>query len=88
MVDCTGGHRGQSVAAGRRVVLAAICRHSVVVWTRRPHAWSSVYGTSARTNAEIEPSETSGGVVDIGLQRRDGPGRLRDHDDDDDDQLW
>jgi len=50
-----------------------------------------VHGTSGSTSYETIPPvrlETVGGVlstVDMVMQRRDGPRRLRDHDDDDDD---
>ena len=50
-----------------------------------------VHGTSGSTSYETIPHvplESSGGVlstVDMVVQRRDGPRRLRDHDDDDDD---
>ena len=49
-----------------------------------------VHGTSGTTSYKTIPSvrlETSGGVlssVDMVVQRRDGPRRLRDHDDDSD----
>jgi len=50
-----------------------------------------VHGTNGSTSYETIPPvplETSGGAlstVDMVVQRRDGPRRLRDHDDDDDD---
>jgi len=58
------------------------------------HLWSGVthlvvHGTSGSTSYEMIPPirlETSGGVlstVDMVVQRRDGPRRLREHDDDD-----
>jgi len=52
-----------------------------------------VHGTSGSTTYEMIPPvrlETSGGVlstVDMVVQRRDGPRRLCDHDDDDADKI-
>jgi len=60
--------------------------HSTDLLTARGVA----HGTSGSTSYETIPTvrlETSGGVlltVDMVVQRRDGPRRLRDHDDDDD----
>ena len=48
----------------------------------------AVHGTSGSSSYETIPLESSGGVlstVDMVVQRRDGPRRLCDHDDDDDD---
>jgi len=58
--------------------------------TGRGVAHLVVHGTSGSTSYETIPPvplETSGGVlsiVDMVVQRRDGPRRLRDDDDDDD----
>jgi len=58
--------------------------------TARGVAHLVVHGTSGSTSYETIPPvrlETSGGVlstVDMVVQRRDGPRRLRDHGDDDD----
>ena len=59
--------------------------------TARGVAHLVVHGTTGSTSYETTPPvrlESSGGVlstVDLVVQRRDGPRRLRDHDDDDDD---
>jgi len=65
--------------------------HSTDLLTGRGVAHLVVHGTSGSTSYETIPPfvrlESSGGVlstVDIVVQRRDGPRRLRDHDDDDD----
>jgi len=61
--------------------------------TARGVAYLVVHGTTGSTSYETIPPvplETSGGVlstVDMVVQRRDGPRRLRDHDDDDDDRV-
>jgi len=63
--------------------------HSTDLLTACGIAHLVVHGTSGSTSYETIPSvrpETSGGVlstVDMVVQRRDGPHRLRDHDDDD-----
>ena len=60
--------------------------------TARGVAHLVVHGTTGSTSYETIPPvrlESSGGVlstVDMVVQRRDGPRRLRDHDDDDD--VW
>jgi len=65
--------------------------HSTDLLTARGVAHLVVHGTSGSTSYETIPRvrlETSGGVlstVDMVVQRRDGPGWLREHDDDDDD---
>jgi len=65
--------------------------HSTDLLTARGVAHLVVHGTSGSTSYETIPPvrlESSGGVlstVDMVEQRRDGPRRLRDHDDDDDD---
>jgi len=63
--------------------------HSTDLLTARGIAHLVVHGTSGSTSYETIPPfvrlETSGGVlptVDMVVQRRDGPHRLRDHDDD------
>jgi len=62
--------------------------HSTDLLTACGIAYLVVHGTSGSTSYEtISPVrlETSGGVlstVDMVVQRRDGPRRLRDHDDD------
>ena len=59
--------------------------------TARGVAHLVVHGTTGSTSYETIPPvqlESSGGVlstVDMVVQRRDGPRRLRDHDDDGDD---
>ena len=64
--------------------------HSTDLLTGRGVAHLVVHGTSGSTSYETIPPvrlESSGGVlstVDMVVQRRDGPRRLRDHDDDDD----
>jgi len=70
--------------------------HSTDLLTARGVAHLVVHGTSGSTSYETIPPvqlESSGGVlstVNMVVQRRDGPRRLRDHeydDDDDDDEL-
>jgi len=62
--------------------------HSTDLLTARGVAHLVVHGTSGSTSYEAIPPvrlESSGGVlstVDMVVQRRDGPRRLRDHDDD------
>ena len=64
--------------------------HSTDLLTGRGVAHLVVHGTSGSTSYETIPPvrlESSGDVlstVDMVVQRRDGPRRLRDHDDDDD----
>jgi len=64
--------------------------HSTDLLTARGVTHLVVYGTSGSTSYETippAPLESSGGVlstVDMVVQRRDGPRRLRDHDNDDD----
>jgi len=68
--------------------------HSTDLLTARGAAHLVVHGTSGSTSYETIPHvrlETSGGVlstVDMVVQQRDGPRRLRDHDDDDDDLVY
>ena len=63
--------------------------HSTDLLTTRGVAHLVVHGTSGSTSYETIPPlplESSGGVlstVDMVVQRRDGPRRLRDNDDDD-----
>ena len=63
--------------------------HSTDLLTARGVAHLVVHGTTGSTSYETIPPvrlETCGGVlstVDMVVQRRDGPRRLRDHDDDD-----
>ena len=63
--------------------------HSTDLLTARGVTHLVVHGTSGSTSYETIPPvrlETSGGVrstVDMVVQRRDGPRRLRDHRDDD-----
>ena len=63
--------------------------HSTDLLTTRGVTHLVVHGTSGSTSYETIPPvrlETSGGVVstvDMVVQRRDGPRRLRDHRDDD-----
>jgi len=63
--------------------------HSTDLVTARGVAHLGVYGTSGSNSYETIPHvrlETCGGVlstVDMVVQRRDGPRRLRDHDDND-----
>jgi len=67
---------------------ANMALHSTDLLTARGVAHLVVHGTSGSTSYETIPHvrlETSGGVlstVDMVVQRRDGPRRLRDHDDD------
>jgi len=67
--------------------------HSTDLLTTRGVAHLVVHGTSGSTSYETIPRvrlESSGDVlstVDMVVQRRDGPRRLRDHDDNDDDDL-
>ena len=68
--------------------------HSTDLLTARGVAHLVVHGTSGSTSYETIPPfvrlESSGGVlstVDMVVQRRDGPRRLRDHDDDDESQT-
>ena len=69
--------------------------HSTDLLTTRGVAHLVVHGTTGSTSYETIPPvslESSGGVlstVDMVVQRRDGPQRLRDHDNefDDDDKL-
>jgi len=61
--------------------------HSTDLLTERDVAHLVVHGTSGSTSYETIPPvrlETSGGVLSTvdQVQRRDGPRRLRDHDDD------
>jgi len=64
--------------------------HSTDLLTARGVAHLVVHGTTGSTSYETIPHvrlESCGGVlstVDMVVQRRDGPRRLRDHDDDDD----
>jgi len=64
--------------------------HSTDLLTARGVAHLVVHGTTGSTSYETIPPvplEASGGVlstVDMVVQRRDGPRRLREHDDDDD----
>jgi len=64
--------------------------HSTDLLTARGVAHLVVHGTCGSTSYETIPPvplEASGGVlstVDMVVQRRDGPRRLREHDDDDD----
>jgi len=64
-----------------------------LVTARTVYPKSCAHGTSGSTSSETTvpvPLETSGGVlltVDMVVQRRDGPRRLRSHDDDDDDGM-
>jgi len=64
--------------------------HSADLLTARGVAHLVVHETTGSTSYETIPRvrlESSGGVlstVDMVVQRRDGPRRLRDHDDDDD----
>ena len=65
--------------------------HSPDLLTARGVAHLVVHGTTGSTSYETIPPfvrlESSGGVlsaVDMVVQRRDGPRRLRDHDDNDD----
>ena len=66
--------------------------HSTDLLTARGVAHLVVHGTSGSTSYETIPPvrlETSGGMlstVDLVMQRRDGPRRLRELDDDDDDK--
>jgi len=63
--------------------------HSTDLLTARGVAYLVVHGTSGSTSYEMIPHvrlETSGGVlstVDMVVQRRDGPRRLRERDDND-----
>ena len=65
--------------------------HSTDLLTARGVAHLVIHGTSGSTSYETIPHvrlETSGGVLstaDMVMQRRDGPRRLRELDDDDDD---
>jgi len=66
--------------------------HSTDLLTARGVAHLVVHGTNGSTSYETIPPfvrlESCGGVlstVDMVVQRRDGPRRLRDHDDDGDD---
>ena len=67
--------------------------HLTDLLTVRGVAHLVVYGISGSTSYETIPPvrlESSGGMlstVDMVVQRRDGPRRLCDHDDDDDDVL-
>ena len=64
--------------------------HSTELLTARGVAHPVVHGTSGSTSCKTIPpvrSDSSGDVlstVDMVVQRRDGPRRLRNHDDDDD----
>jgi len=64
--------------------------HSTELLIERGVAYLVVHGTSGSTSYETIPPvrlESSGGVlstVDMLMQRRDGPRRLHDNDDDDD----
>jgi len=78
-------------STGRALRLHAIQRIDLL--TARGVAHPVVYGTRGSTSYETIPPvrlETSGGVlstVDTVVQRRDGPRRLRDCDDDDDEMA-
>jgi len=79
------------LCVGRDVKHCALqCPRSTDLLTARGVAHLVVHGTSGSTSYETIPRvrlETPGGVlstVDMVVQRRDGPRRLRDHDDDDD----
>ena len=67
-----------------------ITYHSTDLLTARGVAHQVIHGTSGSTSYETIPHvrlKTSGGVlstVDMVVQRRDGPRRLRELDDDDD----
>jgi len=67
--------------------------NSTDLLTARGVAHLVVHGRSGSTSYEAIPAvrlETSGGAlstVDMVVQRRDSPRRLRDHDDDDDDRV-
>jgi len=68
--------------------------HSTDLLTARGVAHLVAHGTSGSTSYEMIPPVrlvTSGDVlstVDMVVQRRDGPRRLRDHGDDDDDASY